>query len=441
MDWLNDFKKLLSFASVSSEPEYKNDMEACFDWVKAQVEAIGFETEVWKEGGHPTLFGSWEKAPGKPTLLLYNHYDVQPIDPLSEWATPPFDPQVRENQIFARGAQDNKGQLFYTLLALKDLWKNAEAYPLNIKWLIEGEEEVGSKTLPTILNKNQKKLKADYLAVIDGGIPDMNTPAVTLGMRGIVTLDVVAKGTEHDLHSGAHGGLAYNPVIALAQILAAAKDPSGKISIPGFYDSIEPLTDDEKTFLDFSFDEKEYEETFGASATGGEVTFTLKERNWLRPTFEVNGFSGGYTGDGFKTVIPSEAKAKISCRLVRGQNPEAIGKLVCEWLASQAPKGISVQAHLHPGGGEAVLTSPETKIVKAFSKAYEEVFQKPCSKVLEGASIPIVPDLQKASGAEPLLVGLGLNTDHIHAPNERFGLDRVEMGRLLIKKAIEHLSR
>lgn len=440
MDALKEFKELLSFASVSSEPEFKKDMEACFEWVKEQVKSCGFTTETWTADGHPTLFASWTLAPGKPTLLLYNHYDVQPTDPLDEWETPPFDPTVRDNVIYARGAQDNKGQLFYTLQALKSLWQENGAYPLNIKWLIEGEEEVGSKTLPAILKQNALKLKADYLAVIDGGIPSADTPAVTLGMRGLVTLEAIAQGTDHDLHSGSHGGLAYNPIFALAEILASAKDKKGHIAIPGFYDDILPLTDREKSSIDFTFDEKGYEKENQAKATGGETDLPFKVRNWLRPTFEINGIAGGYAGEGFKTVIPSKAKAKISCRLVRGQNPAKIGKLVADWIMAQAPPGITIKAFVHPGGGEAVLTSPDTPLVNAFSKAYETVFQKPCLKILEGASIPIVPELSQASGATPLLVGLGLNSDFIHAPNEHFGLDRVEKGKKLLIEAIKNLS-
>lgn len=440
MDWLNDYKTLLSFPSVSSEPEYEQDLLACFEWVKKEVEAIGFETEVWDTGGHPTLFGSWLKAPGKPTLLIYNHYDVQPVDPLELWETPPFEPTVIDNVMYARGAQDNKGQLFYVMLALKTVMKEKGAFPLNIKWLIEGEEEVGSKNLPAVLFKNSEKLKADHLAIVDGGIPGKDMPAVSLGMRGLVTMDVELTGTRSDLHSGSHGGLAYNPAFALAELLAAAKNREGKITIPGFYDSIKPLTVKEKESLDFHFNEQKYLETYGAGPSGGERSLTPLERNWLRPTFEVNGIVGGYTGAGFKTVIPAKASAKISCRLVRGQDPQEMGKLVARWLDSMAPNGITVRTTVHPGGGPAVLTSPDAPVVKAFAKAFSDVFKKPCHYILEGASIPIVADLQQASGADSVLIGLGLGTDQIHAPNEHFSLDRIEKGRDIMMRALDLLS-
>lgn len=440
MDWLDNYKTLLAFPSISSEVEYKDDLLKCFDWVKKQAELIGFETEVWETGSHPTLFGSWLKAPGKPTLLIYNHYDVQPVDPLELWETPPFEPTVKDNVMYARGAQDNKGQLFYVMLALKTLMEKEGSFPLNIKWLIEGEEEVGSKNLPHVLVAQKEKLKADYLAIVDGGIPNKDVPAVSLGMRGLVTLEVEVTGSTNDLHSGSHGGLAYNPIFALTEMLASAKTREGSIAIPGFYDSIKPLSGKEKESLDFNYNDQKYAESYGAPATGGERSLPPLERNWLRPTFEVNGIQGGYTGSGFKTVIPAKAMAKISCRLVRGQDPQKTGKLVAHWLESIAPSGLKVKTEVHPGGGPAVLTSPNAPVVVAFAKAFSEVFKKPCHFVLEGASIPIVADLKAASGAEPVLIGLGLGTDQIHAPNEHFSLDRIEKGREIMLKAIQLLS-
>lgn len=440
MDWLNDYIKLLSFASISSEPEYKKDLMECFYWVKEQVDALGFETEIWETGGHPTLFASWLKAPGKPTVLLYNHYDVQPVDPLELWDTPPFEPTVKNNVMYARGAQDNKGQLFYTLLALRSLMKEKGSFPLNIKWIIEGEEEVGSKNLPQVLIDHKEQLKADHLAVIDGGIPSESAPSVSLGMRGLVTMDVELTASRTDLHSGSHGGLAYNPIFALAEILAAAKNRDGKVTIPGFYATIKDLTDKEKESLSFEFNEQKYREEYGASPNGGEKSLPHLVRNTLRPTFEINGINGGYTGNGFKTVIPAKAFAKISCRLVRGQDPKQMGDLVAQWIVSQAPIGIDVKVAVHEGGGPAALTSPNSLVVKAFQQAFSEVFHKPCRFNLEGASIPIVYDLQKASQAEMVLVGLGLGTDQIHAPNEHFSLDRIEKGKLIISRALEILS-
>ena len=440
MSWLEDYKKLLSFKSISAESEHQQDLVQCLKWIQAYVEAIGFKTEVWETEGHPVLFASWLQAPGKETLLIYNHYDVQPVDPLELWKTPPFEPTVRDNTIYARGAQDNKGQLFYTLLALKSLWEKKGAFPLNLKLIIEGEEEIGSLHLPPVLKKHASQLQADHLAIVDCGIPGPGTPAVSLGVRGIVTLEIEVKGTETDLHSGSHGGLAYNPIFALVEILASAKDPYGKVAIPGFYDDIEELSEEEKKSLSFDFNEEQYKREFGAHPTGGERHLHPLERNWLRPTFEVNGIIGGYTGKGFKTVIPAKASAKISCRLVRGQDPEKIGPLVASFLKAHRRPGFDVTVHLHAGSGPAVLSSPLSPTVQAFAKAFTATFNKPCQYTLEGGSIPIVSSLQKASRAPVVLVGLALPSDQIHAPNEHFSLDRIEKGREIMILAIENLA-
>lgn len=436
---LQEYIKLLSFPSISSEPDHKKDIEECFNWVKDYVEKLKFKTERWETSGHPTLFAESERIEGQPTLLLYGHYDVQPVDPIELWKSPPFQPEVREGIIYARGAQDNKGQLFYVLQALKSF--NGK-YPINIKLVIEGEEEMGSSGLEGILQARSQQLKADHLAIVDCGIPDKDTPAVSLGMRGLITLEMEVTGTQIDLHSGTHGGIAYNPLRALTELIAGAKDAEGKITIPGFYDSIIPLTDEEKKDIAFDiFEEQKYISDYGAPATGGETKLPIMERNWLRPTLELNGLWGGYIGQGFKTVIPAKAHAKLSCRLVRGQDPEKMTELVSNYFEKKAPPGIQVKVHRHLGGGPAILTTPKSEVVQAFAKAFSEVFKKPCLYILEGASIPIVASLQKASGAEVVLVGVGLATDQIHAPNEHFGLDRSVRGKDVVALAIKHLQQ
>lgn len=437
---LDDFKKFLAFPSISSEASYKKDLLACLDWLEKYIQKIGFKTEVWPTSGHPTLFATYEVDKNKPTLLIYNHYDVQPVDPLDLWHTPPFEPTVKDNEIYARGAQDNKGQCFYVLQALKRLLETKKTLPINIKLIIEGEEEIGSQGLKTIVHQYKNKLKSDYLAIVDVGIPAPDTPAITLGTRGLVTFDIIATSSHTDLHSGSHGGLAYNPLRALSELLAKAFDEHGKITIPGFYDTIEPLTADEKKDIRFDFDEKQYEKDYGMTATGGEKHLHPFERNWLRPTFEINGLWGGYNKEGFKTVIPAKAFAKISCRLVRGQEVDYIGKLVKDYFEKGAPKAVTIHVVQHSGGGVAVLTSPHSKAVKAFQQAFAEVFDKPCGFILEGATIPIVAELQKASQSEVVFVGLGLGTDKIHAPNEHFGLDRIEKGITIMMRAMELLS-
>lgn len=436
-----DYFTFLKYQSISSEPVFKEQVLACAGWVADYLKQIGFQVDMWPTSGHPTIFASNHSAGSKqPTLLIYNHYDVQPVDPLELWKTPPFQPTLRNGQVFARGAQDNKGQCFYVLLALKILMDLYGKLPINIKLCIEGEEECGSAGLSGILLQKKKELKADYLAIVDLGFSKSNKPAVTLGIRGMVAMDVEATGSRTDLHSGSHGGLAFNPIHALAELLSNVRDSSGKITIPGFYDDVKVLSKEEKAQVKFAFDQEEYLTTFGIHATGGEQDISPLERNWIRPTFEINGIHGGYTGSGFKTVIPAKAFAKVSCRLVPNQDPQKMGKLVAAYLESHAPQGTKVSVHLHKGGGKAVRSNIHSKAVKAFSEAYNEIFQTPCEYIYSGASIPIVTELAAASGAEVVMVGLGLPDDEIHAPNEHFGLDRIKNGFLSIARATQLLK-
>lgn len=435
-----EYFEFLSIPSVSSEPEFKKDILKGADWVKHYLEALGFKTEVWETPVHPVVFGSWDKAgPGQPTLLIYNHYDVQPADPLEVWQTPPFHPTVREGEVFARGAQDNKGQCFYVLQALKTLLKLTGKLPINVKLIIEGEEECGSVGLQNILRAKREALKADHLAIVDLGIPKIDEPSLTLGIRGVLTMDITATGSNTDLHSGQHGGITFNPIHGLIQLLGKLRDDEGKITIPGFYADVAPLDEEERKNVNWHFDKEAYKHDFGALATGGEQCFSPLERSWIRPTLEVNGIWGGYTGQGFKTVIPAKAHAKVSCRMVPNQDPQKMGKLIVDYLKANAPEGIAIDVHFHPGGGPAVRITPSSKLVQAFAKAYTEVFKKPCGYNYAGGSIPIVTELAEASGSDVVMLGLGLSTDKIHAPNEHFGLNRIEMGVQIIARALENL--
>lgn len=437
----DDYLTFLRFESISTDPAYAQQVQACADWLQNYLTKIGFDVQKWPTEGHPTIFASYLRAgPDKPTLLIYNHYDVQPVDPLEEWETPPFEPTIRNGQVYARGAQDNKGQCFYTMQALKGLIDVTGTLPINIKLIIEGEEETGSNGLAKILSQKQKDLKADHLAIVDLGIPGPDEPTLTLGLRGLVTLDVSLVGSKTDLHSGCHGGVAYNPIHALVDLLAKLRDRTGKISVPGFYDNVLPVDEEEKRQLNLEFDLKKYENMFGIKPTGGEKTFSPAERNWLRPTLEINGVSGGYAGTGFKTVIPAKAHAKISCRLVPNQEPKKIGSLVANFLKENAPDGITVDVQVRPGGGPAIRSKATSKAAQAFAKAYTEVFGKTCGFIFEGASIPIVPELAATSQSDVVMLGLGLGDDLIHAPNEHFGLDRIEKGFLIMALAIESLK-
>ncbi len=439
---LKDYFRFLEFKSISSEQAYKDEVIACSKWLIAYLKEIGFEVEVWETKGHPTIFATHLKAgPDQPTLLIYNHYDVQPIDPLELWMSPPFTPTIRDGEVYARGAQDDKGQCFYVLLALKALIESGVGLPINIKLCIEGEEECGSFGLSEILESKSKQLQADYLAVVDVGFDSLSKPAITLGLRGLVTMDVELTGSDTDFHSGLHGGIALNPNHCLVKLLSLLRDDKGKIVIPGFYDDVATLSDEARQNLMWDFDSEEYTQNFGALPNGGEIDFTPLERNWLRPTLEINGINGGYTGQGFKTVIPAKASAKISCRLVANQKPQVIGKLVKDYLKSHVPSGMQIAVHVHPGGGDPVMADVTSKAAKAFITAYSEVFGIPCQAVYHGASIPIVPKLSKVSNAEVVLVGLGLPKDCIHAPNEHFGIKRIEIGFLTVARALMHLKR
>lgn len=439
--WLEEFKAFLKFPSISSEPEFKQSILDCADWLSDYIGQIGFFVEQWPTSGHPIIFASnLEAGPTKPTLLIYNHYDVQPADPLELWNFPPFDPVLHDGQIYARGAQDNKGQCFYVLQAIKLLKELHGTLPINIKLCIEGEEEIGSAGLAEILARKKDQLKADFLAIVDLGLENPNIPAITLGIRGILTLDVEVQGSKTDLHSGSHGGIVPNPNHVLVKMLSNLRDEKGAVTISGFYDDVKTMTKEDLSRISFHFDAERYHEQTGAFPTGGEVEYSTLERRTVRPTLEINGMCGGYTGKGFKTVIPAKAFAKISCRLVPDQDPEMIAKLISNYFEKNTPPGVQVKVRIHQGQGKPVRVSPNAHIVKAFSLAFEEVFSRPCEFILEGASIPIVPELSEACGGEAILLGLGLITDQIHAPNEHFGVDRLEKGMLVMAKAIDILG-
>lgn len=440
---LKDFYTFLKFESISTDPNHQAQTRSCALWLKDYIQKIGFETELWETARHPIIFASrMDAGPDKPTLLIYNHYDVQPVDPLSEWDSPPFEPTIRDGEVYARGAQDNKGQCFYVIQALKTLIKLHKKLPVNIKLCIEGEEESGSESLAAELQKQERqaKLKADYLAIVDMGLPNKSTPAVTLGVRGIVTMELKVQGSNSDLHSGSHGGIAINPLHALVEMLSKLRDSTGKVTIPGFYNNVLDIGSEQKKRVSFDFDDKDYQSTFDAFPYGGEKGYTPHERAWCRPTLEINGISGGYGGPGFKTVIPAKAIAKISCRLVPNQDPVKMGHLVASHLKALAPQGIKAEVEIYHGGGRAVRANPDSNVVQAFSKAYEELFGKPCKATYSGGSIPIVTELAEASQSEVILLGFGLADDKIHAPNEHFGLDRLEKGLIVMSRAIELMN-
>lgn len=428
---LEDYFTFLKHPSISTDPAYRKQVHETAEWVANYLKGLGLNTQLWKTSVHPVVFASQISDRSKPTLLIYHHYDVQPVDPLELWKSPPFEPEVRDGQVYARGASDNKGQCFATLTALKALFDLGKKIGFNLKLFIEGEEECGSRGTIEVLKTKKEELKADYLLVVDSGLPARNTPGITIGLRGIVELEVRCKNSKIDLHSGVHGGIALNPNRALIQLLAQLWDQNGKITVPGFYDNVKPVSKP-----DHDVDRAYLQKQFGIQAFQGEGGYTLLESNTTRPTLEINGISGGYTGEGFKTVIPAMAKAKISCRLVADQDPDTIAQLVASHLKKIAPPGLTIEVDLDHGG-KPVCTSPTTKIAQICSKAYAEVFKQPCQNILFGGSIPLVAELVHATGAEPAIIGVSLDSDDIHAPNEHFGLDQLEQGFLTMATILE----
>ncbi|MCP5470028.1 MAG: dipeptidase [Chlamydiales bacterium] len=434
---LKDYYSFLEFPSIATDSSYTGEVQRCADWLKKYLEDIGLSVEEWKSDGSSVLFAEKELSENRETLLLYCHYDVQPVDPLELWETPPFEPNERDGYVYARGASDNKGQCFYTAVALRAFLDHYKKLPVNLKFIIEGEEESGSASLSNLLEGKKKRLKADHLLVIDSGIEDINTPMITLGARGIVTFSLSVEEGKRDLHSGMVGGIAYNPNRALCELLAQLHDSSGTVAVPGFYDEVVEMTPKEKHELDFHFDEVSFERAYGFAPAGMEEGVSPLEANWVRPTLEINGISGGYSGEGFKTVVPARAEAKISCRLVPFQNPERIASLVVEFLRERIPSHLKLNIEVHRGNGRGFRESGSSRIAQLAANAYSDVFQKGCKKILIGGSVPITVALKEAAGADTILIGTALPDDAIHAPNERFSLESFKKGYLTIYRLLE----
>ncbi|MBP9841568.1 MAG: M20/M25/M40 family metallo-hydrolase [Simkaniaceae bacterium] len=427
-------KEFLSIPSVSTEEKYRKDILHCVDFLEGQLSSF-MKVERWEGKGHPVLFATYLEDPSKPTLLFYSHYDVQPVDPLEEWESDPFKPEVRGGAIYARGAQDNKGQLSYVFEAIHQFIQ--EGGGLNIKWVIEGEEEAGSSTLTHLLKDKGKLLRADYGFVVDSEMSSLSKPMFGLSLRGILTLTLKCRGSKSDLHSGLWGGIAYNPNRALIELLASCYGQDGRVIIPGFYDGIDPMPlEDLATHIDY----KAAGVKEGITAFCSEARDSLLTQNWMLPTLEINGISGGYAGDGFKTVIPKEAMAKISCRLVAGQKSEHIKNLLEEYLKKKSPQGIELSFHFGQSS-DGFRVSPQSRGVQAAKHALEESTGKNCGFVYGGASIPIVPLLQQASQAELVCIGTGLPSDSIHAPNEHFSLEQLRIGKTMIGKILKSFCK
>ncbi|MEI8193246.1 MAG: dipeptidase [Flavobacteriia bacterium] len=425
---------LLRIPSVSADLEYKHDVKHCAQIVSSHLVQIGLtNVEIFETAGHPIVYGEKIISDDLPTILVYGHYDVQPADPLSLWDTNPFEPIVKktevhpEGAIFARGACDDKGQFFMHVKAVEAMLASEEL-PCNVKFMIEGEEEIGSSNLGIFVKSHKSKLKADVILVSDTGMLANDVPSVTTGLRGLSYVEVEVTGPNRDLHSGLYGGCVQNPIHALSEMITRLHDENGKITIPGFYDSVVELSfDDREEMAKAPFSEASYKKALDITETYGEVGYTTPERGAIRPTLDVNGIWGGYIGEGAKTVIPSKANAKISMRLVPNQMPEEISNLFQSFFESIAPKGVTVKVHLHHGG-EPSVTPLDSKGYLAAKLAYKQTFGKEAIPVRSGGSIPIVAMFEKELGLKTVLMGFGLDSDAIHSPNEHYGIFNFRKG-------------
>ena len=432
--------ELLRIPSVSADPNHTADMRRAADFLQAKLADLGFAARVDDTAGHPVVYAERLQAPGQPTVLIYGHYDVQPEAPLSEWVTPPFEPTVRGGRIYARGATDDKGQAFAHVKGVEVLLAQGEL-PVNVKFLLEGEEEVGSAHLADYLRAHQGELACDVIVISDGSRFAPDVPTVTYGLRGLSYIEVRVQGANRDLHSGSYGGAAPNPINALAQIIAQLKDDSGRITIPGFYDGVEELTNQEREmWAKLPQDDAAFAASIGVPALPGEAGYSVLERLWARPTLDVNGIWGGYQGEGSKTVIAAKAGAKISMRLVPGQDPERITKLAAGYIRSLAPEGVRVEVvEMH--GGKPVKVDLDSPYIKAADRALTRVYGRPAAFARGGGSIPIVADFREILGAPVLLLDMGLNEDAPHSPNESFALSDYHTGILTSATLLEELGK
>ena len=412
------------FPSVSAQKEkHGADMMACGEWLLAQYRALGLDAKLHATAGNPILLAHMPRRPGRKHFVVYGHYDVQPPEPFDLWKTPPFEPRIEGRSMFGRGASDNKGQNLAHLKAVEAYLKTGTELPVDLTFLIEGEEEVGSKNLATFLAAHRAELKCDAFVISDTGMPGKKTPALTYALRGITALEIKLTGPNRDLHSGIFGGSVENPAMALARLLAKVHDKNGRVAVPGFYDDVEPLTKYERAqFKRLPYNEAQYRKLVGVPALFGEKGFSHHEQRSARPTFEINGLTSGYQGEGSKTIVPSWASAKITMRLVPGQHPPTIQKLVQAFLKKHCPPTVKIE--LKGGhGGVPYLMSPTSPLAQASLRALKLGFGAEPIAMREGGSIPIVSDFKRILGADTLLLGLALPDDNAHSPNEKFDLD------------------
>jgi acetylornithine deacetylase/succinyl-diaminopimelate desuccinylase-like protein len=420
--FLDELKALLRIPSVSTLPEHKGDVRHAAEVLAAELKRIGLENvEIVESPGHPLVYADWLHAKGKPTCLAYGHYDVQPPDPLDEWVSPPFEPVEHDGNLYARGAVDDKGQMYIHVKALESLLATTGKLPLNVRVILEGEEEVGGETISKFVREHPERLKADFALVSDTEMFAPDLPTLCVGLRGMVYTEIEARGAKVDLHSGIYGGAAPNPFVALAQIIAQLKDPEGRILIPGFYDRVAaPDAAELAAWKKLPFDEEHYRKTeVGSTVLTGEAGYSVLERTWARPTLDVHGMPGGFIGAGAKTVIPAKATAKVSMRLVPEMKPDEIFSLYKSYVESLAPKGITLEVRLIHSA-EPLVIGTANPYIQAATTALREVWNAETVFIRSGGSIPIVGDFERHLKIPSVMMGFGLPDDNLHAPNEKF---------------------
>jgi acetylornithine deacetylase/succinyl-diaminopimelate desuccinylase-like protein len=427
--YLDELKALLAIPSISALPQHAADVKRCAEWCADEMRRVGLgNVRLVDTPGNPVVCGDWMGAPGAPTILFYGHYDVQPVDPLELWESPPFEATIRDGEIYARGSADDKGQVFMHFKAVEAHLKQNGRLPVNMKFILEGEEEVGSENLDGFIRAHKRELTADVVVISDSPMFDRGIPSICYGLRGLVYYQLDLRGSSTDLHSGSFGGAVANPAFVLAQLLAQMKDRGGRIKIPGFYDDVVPLRQEERdAWAKLPFNEKRYKKDFGIPKLFGESGYTTLERTWARPTFEVNGLLAGFTGEGAKTVLPAVAMAKVSMRLVPNQDPNTIAGLFEAHVKKTAPKTVELNiTRMH--GGKPWMTSFDNPFVQAAGRAIEKGFGKAPVFTREGGSIPVVSTFQEELGLPSVLFGVGLPDENAHAPNEKLDVENFHGG-------------
>lgn len=439
--FINELMDLLRIPSVSADPKFAGDVNNAAEFIRNKlIEAGAVDVEICPTEGYPVVFGEKHVSPFLPTVLVYGHYDVQPADPYELWESPPFEPVVKDGKIYARGACDDKGQMYMHIKAF-EMMEKLDKLPCNIKFMIEGEEEVGSANLASFINIHKDRLKCDVVLISDTSMISNEVPSITVGLRGLCYVEVEITGPNRDLHSGIYGGAVANPINALCQMISGLIDPASRqIAIPGFYDDVQVISETEKKAIsEIPFDINEYKQKLDIEATLGEKNYSIIEQTSTRPTLDVNGIKGGYQGEGAKTVLPSVASAKISMRLVPNQEPDKIAQLFEAYFKSLAPEGVKVKVSFHHGG-EPVVVPIDSVEYQAASMAYEDTFGKKPLPVRSGGSIPIVALFEKELNAKSIMMGFGLDTDAIHSPNESFGIFNFLRGIETIPHFFEHYA-